>query len=80
MKKLVCLTLVVLFANLLVSCAAAAPKLVDPGGKIGDMTVENHVSIRVSPSIWTYCISGTNTMRNLAQLQSIVKFLEQYQG
>ena len=62
MKKLVCLTLFVLFVCLLVSCAAAAPKLVEPGGKIGDMTVENHVSTRISPVIWTYCDTGAIRM------------------
>jgi hypothetical protein len=63
MKKLACWTLVVLFANLLMSCAAAAPKLVEPGGKIGDMTVENHVITGAAPSIWTYCNSEAYMMR-----------------
>ncbi len=62
MKKLVCLTVVILFANLLMSCAAAAPKLVEPGSKIGDMTVENHVSTRITPVIWTYCDPGVPKM------------------
>ncbi len=58
MKKIVYLTLVVLFAYMLVSCAGAAPKLVEPGGKIGEMTVENHISTRFYPTIWNYCDIG----------------------
>ena len=58
MKKLPYLTLFVLSAYLLVSCAGIAPKLVEPGGKIGDMTVENHVTKRIYPAIWIYCDPG----------------------
>jgi hypothetical protein len=63
MKKLGFLTLFVLFAYVLVSCAGMTPKLVEPGGKIGNMTVENHISTRFYPQIWTYCDMGAIRMK-----------------
>jgi hypothetical protein len=63
MKKLGFLTLFVLFAYILVSCAGTSPNLVEPGGKIGDMTVENHISTRYYPHISTYCDPGPIRMK-----------------
>jgi hypothetical protein len=59
MKKLVCLTLFVLFATVFVSCARATPELPEgmlkPRDKIGNMTVEEHAMSTKYPEIWHYC-------------------------
>jgi hypothetical protein len=61
MKKLVCLTLIVLFANMLVACAKATPApevvegMLNPGDKIGSMTVQEHASLQFTPDLATYC-------------------------
>ena len=59
MKKLVWLTLFVLFANLIVACAKATPEVVEgmlkPGDKIGDMTVEEHLTSTSYPPLRDYC-------------------------
>jgi hypothetical protein len=57
MKKLVYLTLVALFACMLVSCAGMTPKLVKPGGKIGDMTVQDQskTTLPIPPVLRAYC-------------------------
>lgn len=63
MKKLVYLTLFVLFATVLVSCARATPELavgmLKPGDKIGDMTVEKHSMSTKYPDPWDYCAYQT---------------------
>jgi len=59
MKKLPNLTLFVLFAMLSVSCAKAAPVVVDgmlnPGDKIGGMTVKEHSPLTFTPNLEKYC-------------------------
>jgi len=50
MRKLVCLTLVMLLSLMLVSCASQKP-----GDKVGDMTVEEHTSDRSTPRLDEYC-------------------------
>jgi hypothetical protein len=58
MKKPVYWILLVLFAYMFVSCAGTTPKLVEPGGKIGDMTIEKSSASQRYPSIWAYCDPG----------------------
>jgi hypothetical protein len=55
MKKPVHLLLLVLFAYIPVSCGGSTPKLVGLGGKIGDMTVEEHPESQPLTDISTYC-------------------------
>src|SRR5215216_3930746 len=59
MKKLVYLTLFVLFANMLVACAKATPEVVEgmlnPGDKIGSMTVKEHSPFTSTPDLSKYC-------------------------
>jgi len=59
MKRLLYLTLYVLFAAIIVSCAGAAPesaqKMLQPGDKIGSMTVEEHVTDITYADIGRYC-------------------------
>jgi hypothetical protein len=55
MKKPVNLILSVLFVCMLASCVGATPKLVGPGGKIGDMTVQQHAANELMRDISIYC-------------------------
>ena len=59
MKKLVYLTLFVLFANMSVSCTKATPEVVEgmlnPGDKIGNMTVKEHSPFTSTPDLSKYC-------------------------
>src|SRR5918996_777374 len=61
MKKLVCLTLFVLFASMLVSCAKAkaTPErvegMINPGDKIGSITVQEHSPLAFTPDLGKYC-------------------------
>jgi hypothetical protein len=55
MKRPTYLILLVLAAYVLVSCAGATPKLVGPGSKIGDMTVQEHSTNELMIDISTYC-------------------------
>jgi len=52
MRKLVCLTLVTLFFLTLASCAKSKP-----GGKVSDMTVEEHSSGRITQRLYDYCVN-----------------------
>jgi hypothetical protein len=59
MKKLAYLTLFVLSAIISASCAKATPEVVEgmlnPGGKIGSMTVKEHSPFSVTPNLAKYC-------------------------
>ena len=59
MKKIVCLTLVMLFVVILGACAKATPQAVEgmlkPGDKIGNMTVEIDTINSSYPVIWDFC-------------------------
>jgi hypothetical protein len=61
MKKLVCLILHLLLVAVLVSCARATPTSevvegkLNPGDKIGSMTVQEHASLQFTPDLSKYC-------------------------
>jgi hypothetical protein len=59
MKKFVYLTLIMLFVIILGACTKATPELADrmlkPGDKIGNMTVEEHSMSTKYPDIYDFC-------------------------
>jgi hypothetical protein len=59
MKKTIHLTLVMLYVIILSACATTTSeptdKMLKPGDKIGNMTVEKHSMSTKYPDIWDYC-------------------------
>ena len=63
MKKLTCFVLLILFSSILLSCAQSiqmptpSEEMIQPGDKIGVMTVEQSTEIPYQ-KIWLFCDQG----------------------
>lgn len=63
MKKLSCFVLLILFSSILISCtettqtSATSVEMIEPGDKIGEMTVEQSTEIPYQ-RIWQFCDQG----------------------